>query len=153
MTTYHSRSSNSILTALIVVGVLIARDYHLVLLIIPTILLLIGLLRLQVEIDEEIKITICFIRLPLFQKSVSAEKISSIKFTRAMWAKKRSVVKFKNGFFLFLTQYYPGDFYEKLMDFSSQYQIPVKKTKDFETIIRLERKKMNKEEGRNEELF
>ncbi|WP_143833683.1 hypothetical protein [Oceanobacillus senegalensis] len=66
--------------------------------------------------------------LTIYKKKVDHQQIDRMTVKRVGWGKKRSVtVKSKKGFNLRISNFYPEKTHNDLMDFASEYGIPVSK--------------------------
>ncbi|WP_010095128.1 hypothetical protein [Ornithinibacillus scapharcae] len=70
----------------------------------------------------------------IYNKTVHAQHILTIKFKRAGWGKKCAIVKNQKGFNFRILNFNPETIYSDLDDFANEYQIPVIKTNDYKIL-------------------
>ncbi|MCZ2260923.1 hypothetical protein [Sporosarcina sp. G11-34] len=82
-------------------------------------------------LDSFLTFQICLFSLPLYNRTVSSEQISNMKFKRVGWARKCVVIKNKKAFNFRITNFSPDSLYKDLIDFANKYDVPIFKTKDY----------------------
>ncbi|WP_172372268.1 hypothetical protein [Sporosarcina jiandibaonis] len=82
-------------------------------------------------LDSFLTFQICIFSLPLYNRTVSSEQISNMKFKRVGWARKCVVVKNKKAFNFRITNFSPDSLYKDLIDFANKYDVPIYKTKEY----------------------
>ena len=66
----------------------------------------------------------------VYKKEVNYKQIERITFKRIGWGKKCAIVKNKKGFNC-ISNFYPAEINNDLIDFANEYNIPISKTKDY----------------------
>ena len=73
----------------------------------------------------------------VYKKEVNYKQIDSIKFKRIGWGKKCAIVKNNKGFNFRISNFYPAEIYNDLIEFADEQNIPISKTKDYLNLERL----------------
>lgn len=79
----------------------------------------------------------------LYSKTVKSHQIAKITFKRSNWMMINAVVKVKKGFGLSLKNFEPVGMYADLTRFASDHNIPIEKTKEFQTLQKMKENKQS----------
>lgn len=86
---------------------------------------------------DSLTFRILIFKFTVYEKDVHHKQIDSIKFKRVGWGEKRAIVKNYKGFNFHISKFYPEEIYNDLIDFASQYNIPISKTKDYQILEKM----------------
>jgi len=130
--TYHAKTQRVVLFGLFLLFILLLTlndDTWMLYVLVPgaIVILLTIFVNFKLKIlDSFLTFQICVFSLPLYNRTVSSEQISNMKFKRVGWARKCVVVKNKKAF-----NFSPDSLYKDLIDFANKYDVPIIKTKDY----------------------
>ena len=82
-------------------------------------------------VEDSLTFKIFIFKFTVYKKDVNHRQIANIKFKRIGWGKKCAIVKNKKGFNFRITNFYPAEIYNDLIDFANEYNIPISRTKDY----------------------
>lgn len=82
-------------------------------------------------LDGFLTFRVCIFSISIYNRTVSHEQISCMKFKRIGRASKCVIVKNHKGFNFRITNFSPDTLYSDLIDFANEYAIPIFKTKDY----------------------
>lgn len=81
--------------------------------------------------DGAVRYQICIFSLPIHNREVNHEQITALKFKRVGWSQKCVVVKNRKGLNFRVINFNPNTVLKDLINFASDYDIPIFKTKDY----------------------
>lgn len=87
--------------------------------------------------EESLSFEILLFKFTVYKKEVNHKQIERMKLKRVGWARKCAIVKNKRGFDFRISNFYPSEVYNDLIDFADEHNIAISKTKDYLILERM----------------
>lgn len=98
-------------------------------------ILLLFLIQIKLKIEDGcITYQILLLTILIYNKKVSADYISQIKFKRVGWLTKGATIQVKKGFNLSVVNFEPEDVLDELIKFANENEILISKTEGYRAL-------------------
>ncbi|MFC3041502.1 hypothetical protein ACFOGI_14735 [Virgibacillus xinjiangensis] len=75
----------------------------------------------------------------VYRKMYRSDEVVEMKFLRTGWTRKAATIKVKDGWRVKIENHQPAGIFRELDDFAVRNRIPIRKTKDYHLLERMER--------------
>ena len=113
-------------------------EIHLIIMLLIAVLLASLTLELRI-VNENLLFQLTIFKFCIVKKQLLPSNIDVMKFKRTGWAQKLVLIKVKKGLNIRITAFHPKTVYKNLLDYGTDYDVPVYKTKDYKILERMEK--------------